>query len=367
MNKVMFLLDCYNSPYSGAESQLLKLILGLQAKNIECTMAVLRSSAYIEQNNFPCGIQVLNIHKMLSVRSVVALAQFARQAKKEGYTVVHILLNDASIFAPPILKLMGLKVIVSRLDMGFWYTKLNLPLLRFSRFFVDKVLANGLAVKNVVASQENYSLKKIKVIYNGIKDEQQLAAINPVNIPAQCGFQAIDPVIGIVASLYPIKRIDDLIAAIALVKNQVPNVRMVSLGGGDPDQYSEQVERLGLSDNVFFMGAQANPLDWVSSFKIATLCSESEGFSNALVEYLMCGIPVVCSNVGGNPEIIKNGVNGRLYECGNIVELADYLVELLVNKKTYSSLQVKAATTIGEQFTLPYFIEEHIKLYREVT
>jgi glycosyltransferase involved in cell wall biosynthesis len=366
MKKVMFLLDRYNSPYSGAESQLLKLIVQLQAKGIECSMSVLRSSAYIEENSFPCAVEVLNINRMLSPSAASGLFKFARKAKKNGFEVVHILLNDASIFAPPILKLVGLKVVVSRLDMGFWYSKLNLPILRVSRFFVDKVLANGLAVKNIVAQSEKYPPECITVIYNGIRDEQQLAAIKPVAIHERCGFNQQDPVIGIVASLYPIKRIEDLIAAVALVKKQVPNVRMVSLGGGDTEQYSAQIAKLGLAEHVFFMGAQSNPLDWISSFSIATLCSESEGFSNAIVEYLMCGIPVVCSNVGGNPEIVKDGINGRLYECGNVVELADYLMELIVNKSMYRNFQEAAKLSIGEQFTLPYFVDEHIKLYEAV-
>jgi glycosyltransferase involved in cell wall biosynthesis len=140
----------------------------------------------------------------------------------------------------------------------------------------------------------------------------------------------------------------------------------VSLGGGDPSRYTAQVEALKLEANVFFMGAQPNPLDWISSFDVATLCSESEGFSNAIVEYLMCGIPVVCSRVGGNPEIVKDGYNGYLFECGDTTSLATHLIELCTNPQHYQQVSMSAKSSIDERFTIPFFVNEHIELYEGV-
>ena len=359
----MFFLDEFVSPHSGAESQLLKLIHGLQSRNITCEITVLRPTDYLPELEKVCPVTILHCYKMMSLSTCNKIYQAGRKWKSEGFNVTHILLNDCSIFAPFFLKLSRLKVIVSRLDMGFWYTSKNLPLLKLSRLFVDRVLANGEAVKSIVCEKEGYKPSQCEIIYNGLTNIDD-SDVTPVNLQNELKLPDDAKIIGIVASIYPIKRHQDLIKAIDLLDDK--NTHMVALGGGDTNKYNELIKRLDLEGRIHFVGPKSNVLEWIKSFDIACLCSESEGFSNALLEYMICGVPVIASEVGGNPELVRNDVNGYLYPCGDYQRLSDKLAQTLNDSELHLALSKGSKESVDYKFTYTHFLDCHEALYKSV-
>jgi hypothetical protein len=95
------------------------------------------------------------------------MLRFAYALRREGYRLVHCFFNDSSLIAPFFLKLAGLRVLVSRRDMGIWYTPGVLRILRFVSRFVDRYVANSRMVGRHVQNQERVSAERITVIYNG--------------------------------------------------------------------------------------------------------------------------------------------------------------------------------------------------------
>ena len=145
-----------------------------------------------------------------------------------------------------------------------------------------------------------------------------------------------DKVVGIVANVKPIKRIDTLVEAFAIVTEQRPDARLVVVGDTMSDGSGRTLEalkamasRLGIADRVVFTGRVADPRPYILRFAVAVLCSESEGFSNAIIEYMQARRPVVCTDTGGNPELVKDGYNGFLVPVGDSIGLADRIVRLL--------------------------------------
>lgn len=358
--KIMFFLDEFVSPHSGAESQLLKLIDGLKARNVTCEITVLRPTDYVDELKKVCPVHVLNCYKLLSAKSLWRIYKAGKLWRSKNFNTVHILLNDCSIFAPFLLKLSRLKVIVSRLDMGFWYSSKNLPLLRFSRRFVDKVLANGEAVRNIVCQNEGYSKSDCTIIYNGLLNTDA-SHIAPLNIKTKLGLSSQSKIVGIVASVYPIKRHQDLINAVSQLESN--DVHIVAVGRGNEGQHDALISKLGMNNRVHFVGGQSNVLEWVKGFDIACLCSESEGFSNALLEYMMCGIPVLASDVGGNPELVKNGINGYLYPLGDCEQLSTRIQQILSNQGLQNKLRQGSLNSVDERFSFEIFVDRHTELY----
>ena len=74
--------------------------------------------------------------------------------------------------------------------------------------------------------------------------------------------------------------------------------------------------KLGVGGRVIFTGGVERPSRYIRRFDVAVLCSESEGFSNAIIEYMADARPVVCTDTGGNPELVRDGVNGYLVPVG---------------------------------------------------
>ena len=118
--------------------------------------------------------------------------------------MVHIFFNDASIIAPLFLKLHGLKVIISRRDMGYWYTASRLAILKLNGMLIDHVVVNSIAVKDKTNKCEGVKKNKISVIYNGYDNVDLFSNENEIDF-LQYGIKETDLVLGLVANIRPLK------------------------------------------------------------------------------------------------------------------------------------------------------------------
>ncbi|MCL7424805.1 glycosyltransferase family 4 protein [Streptomyces sp. YS415] len=131
--------------------------------------------------------------------------------------------------------------------------------------------------------------------------------------------------------LVPVKRYDLLVEAFARVAAEHPDWQLRIYGKGEErDRLRGLIQRLGLYDNVFLMGAAA-PMEaeWVKG-SIGAAASNFEPFGMTLVEAMRCGLPVVSTDCPYGPgEIIKDGEDGRLVPVGDSAALGDALLELV--------------------------------------
>jgi glycosyltransferase involved in cell wall biosynthesis len=182
------------------------------------------------------------------------------------------------------------------------------------------------------------------------------------------------PVVGIVANLKPIKRIDVLIQAVAVIYKRHPGLRLIVVGQDGPSELGrsmrEELEdltsHLGIHGVVIFTGGVDDPAPYIERFTAAVLCSESEGFSNALIEYMQAGRPVICTDTGGNPELVQDGKNGFLVPVGDVDMLADRLDELLSDSGLAQRLGQAARESVRSSYSHTRMIAEQMACYDEV-
>ena len=175
-----------------------------------------------------------------------------------------------------------------------------------------------------------------------------------------------EPTIGLVANIRPVKRIGDAIEAFSIVARRHPSATLEIVGGGGRDQLERRVAELGLSDRVLFLGQRPDVSALLRRYQICLLTSESEGLSNAIIEYMLAGVPVVCTNAGGNPELIEHGRNGFLYEVGDVESLAESICSLIGDasmRETFGSEGRRRAETM---FAKTKMIGEHERLFRSL-
>lgn len=356
MNKVMFLMDHFKDPYAGTEGQVFALIQGLNKRNIETELAVFKTSDYIDDGKFPCKIKKLNIFKMFSVNSIFKIFLFALYCRRNKYKLVHIYFNDASILAPFILWSLGIKVITSRRDMGYWYNLKLLRILRWNAKFLQGCICNCNAVKNITVDNEGIPSDKVHVVYNGM----------PASKIPENNDELIENQIGLVANIRTIKRIEDFIKALSLVKIEMPTASGVIVGGGDSTKLKQLAKEYGVDEYVYFVGAQENVSHYISKFHIAILCSESEGLSNGIMEYMIHKKPVICSAVGGNPELITDDEQGYLYPVGNVEQLSSLIIKILKNKELSKKMGESGRNKILAEFTIDNMIDSTIKIYKKL-
>jgi len=136
-----------------------------------------------------------------------------------------------------------------------------------------------------------------------------------------------------------IKRIDDLIFAISMVKSHKENVKGAIIGDGPlKERIREQIDRLGLNKNIMLIGFtdEDRKYEILNDSKIFVLPSEREGFSLSTLEAMALGcVPIVSKphydEVFGVSHFVKDKVNGLYYDVGNTEQLATRIIELLEN------------------------------------
>jgi len=365
--KILYMMDAMHGGerVGGTEGQLLELLTHLDRDRFDPHLALFRSTPYVEEvQAFPCPVDVLDIRSLSTVRSAVKLLGLSARVRARGYGLVHIFLNDAAIAGPLFCRIGGARVLVSRRDMGFWYTEPILKALRISNRFVSRVIANSDAVRRNVHARERYPMTGIEVLYNG-HDPRKFDVAPVAGFREQFGIAPSDPIIGMVANFNPWKRHVDLVEAFARVRQQHPRAHLVLVGSGATAPCVDAVRAHGLESAVHFCGGVADAIPIVKHFTIGVLCSESEGLSNAVIEYMGCGKPTVCTDVGGNPEAIADGETGFLVRPFDTAALADRLRRLL-DSDALCARMGRRASAAARRFTSRSMADAHMTLYERI-
>ncbi len=187
------------------------------------------------------------------------------------------------------------------------------------RVFLRRMLSTWVKEYTCVSRDMEIWLKeKIKVkrpltqIYNGIDTRAFAPDGSSTKNRSQFGLTGKDIVIGVVGRLDPIKNHALLFKVFEEINNENPDVKLLVVGDG-PER--KNLEHLA-GNGVQFLGNRADVPDILRMMDIFTLPSINEGISNTILEAMATGLPVVATDVGGNPEIIDDGQTGQLVPIG---------------------------------------------------
>lgn len=216
-------------------------------------------------------------------------------------------------------------------------------------------------------AQWGYPSERVRVIYSGVA--------TPPPPPAGWNarsFLAAPPgarLIGCAARLERLKRVDLLIRAVGVLRAEGRDAIAVIMGDGPERGRLEALARaVGGSEApaARFAGAVAKPTDWFPFMDVCALCSDRELFSNAILEAMACGRPVVASRVGGMPEMIADGRTGLLFEAGDLAGLAAALRHVLDDPAFAARLGAAAREEAATRFNPDQTFESYRALYREL-
>src|SRR5579863_672352 len=138
-----------------------------------------------------------------------------------------------------------------------------------------------------------------------------------------------EPILMHLSNFRPVKRITDVVEIFALVREKIP-AKLVMMGDG-PDRGAAEyiVRKKHLSKDIFFMGKQDRVQEKLGLADLFLLPSDEESFGLAALEAMACEVPVVASNVGGLPEVVKHGVDGYLFAPRDVHTAAKYVLDIL--------------------------------------
>ncbi|MBL4830552.1 MAG: glycosyltransferase family 4 protein [Aliivibrio sp.] len=220
--------------------------------------------------------------------------------------------------------------------------KKKIALLRMK--YANKVIVGNEQLKENLILINQEIKDKSDVIYNGID-----ISPNIKNDYSTTKFKT-----AIVARLRPDKKHDTLFNAIATLKDKGINIELDCIGDevveGYKKKLTRQVDDNNITDQVHFLGNVSNVPSILHHYDLFVLPS-NDTFSNALLEAMSAGCPVLAANIGGSPEIITNGVDGLLFQYNDSQDLADKIEELYLSQDKRQKIGQHAVETIKTKFT----------------
>ena len=176
------------------------------------------------------------------------------------------------------------------------------------------------------------------------------------------------PIIGIITRLSSVKGIDVLIRAMPDVLAAFPHARLMIVGQGPEEQNLKAlVHQSGLEKNILFKPIAQSTADILPVFDVFVMPSRQEGLGLAVMEAMACGIAVVVSDVGGLPDLVKNGQTGLLAPAGDSVALAKRIKEILGDPALASRMAHAARALIEREFSAGRMIDATLGFYAQHT
>lgn len=335
-----------------------------------CLKVVLPKGSLLKKDIDKMGIEVIEVDgmadKSLDLSDIKKLKAIFDEEKPD---LVH---THGSMSARIAAKRAGAKVVYTRHSVFEPSPKISKGIGKIingmiNNYYSDGIIAVAEAAKdNLTATGVNEN--KIDVILNGVKPLQQISEEeknefrNRFNIPDE------KKVVSIVARLEDIKGHDYFIEAADMILKQNPNVVFVIAGTGSyEEQLKKKVKELGREKEIIFTGFITDVYKLVNITDIQANASfGTEATSLALLEGMSLGIPAVVSDFGGNPGVIKSGINGFVVEKQNSKALAEKIAKLLTDDDVYNNLSKGAKEVFAKTFTAEAMTKHTEKIYERI-
>jgi glycosyltransferase involved in cell wall biosynthesis len=369
--RIAFIIDSILSPTGGSERQLLLLLENLDRNNFDPRLCVLQNSPWLQANFLLCPVYVLNIKSFKSPKSWLNMIRFAVWLKKEKIDVLQTHFRDASIIGIIAGWLARVsQIIATRKNQGYWMQSNDLFMFQnFLNRVPNIFVANSEATRQWAKKTECIDGDRIRVIHNGLSSSE----VYPFSVTARIkarelmGIRTESFIVGIVANLRPVKRIDVFLQSAKLVKNEISNAKFIVIGEGEERSRLEAMaDNLGLRDDVLFMGSRFDVSDILRGFDVGVLSSDSESFSNSVVEYMAAGLPIVATDVGGCREAFGDSPAGFIIETGDSLAMAKSIVHISKTKSLIQQAREIHPLRVQNMFSKKNYIKNYESLYTEL-
>ena len=367
--RVLQLIDSFQQ--GGSERQAVQLTRLLhETGDYDLMAACLDGRGVLRTDNEALGLGEIPEFPLTSfydANFVRQLMRFVRHLRHHEVTIVQSSDFYTNIFGMLGAKLAGVPVrIAARRESGK-RSAFRRRIERGAYRMAQAVIANCEAVRRELIT-EGVPENKVVTSYNGL----ELTKFTPrqesqrEELLASFGLSAVGNrrLVTMVANLRPVKDQATFLRAARQVRDAVSDAAFCLAGEGELlESLSRQAEQLGLAADVFFTGRCERVADLLAVSDVGVLSSASEGFSNAIIEYMAAGLPVVATDVGGAREAVVEAETGFLVQPGDADLLAVRVKELLTNPARMRSMGAHARRTVEEKFSSAALLERTQCLY----
>ncbi|MCP5095175.1 MAG: glycosyltransferase [Chloroflexi bacterium] len=353
--------------FGGAQKMQLTLAEAIQMHPVQLTVISLEEN--VQNSHFSTQLESLGVkihyfpaQKLLDMGRIQRIGRFLRQG---AFDCVHTHLTYANIVGTLAGRLAGVPVIASfrnsSIDSQPLRAFLETILMRYSAV---QRMAVGHATAN--AHRQRMGGKSIVAIPNAVTLIPPLVKADKDALRRELVGDAKRPLIIAVGRLMAQKGYFDLIEAFDTVRQSFPNAALVIVGRGHlHDQMMADIQTRQLSDNIILLGARTDVPQLLAASDLYVSASHWEGLSNALLEAMAAGLPVVATSVNDTPNVVVTGT-GQLVPSQTPAALAEAICHYLAHPEVRKQAGVAAREHIETQFNPAAWVQQMLTLYRSV-
>lgn len=338
--RILFVTD--ELEIGGTQRQMLELIRTLGKNRYRITVIYFRQAAHYVAEMEKAGAEVVHIKKRGKFDPVF-FYRLCRAVRQGDYDLIHAFAFSAELWSWMANSIVGKAKFVSSIRGVYsWYSPLQWQLKQLISNFSAGIVANSHAGAEYAARQMGIRKTSFDVVYNSIDEPE--ASVEGAHHVYPSGKTRKIVYLG---RLVREKNVGMLLEAMVVVRCQWYSAALEIVGDGpERDALERRAKALNLDDCVRFLGSVVNPEPILRSAYVVSCPSRQEGLSNSIMEAMNVGVPVVATNVGGNPELIRHGINGVLVPDNDPVAMANGLLRLINNPNERHRLGNSARSTM---------------------
>ncbi|MDD5557262.1 MAG: glycosyltransferase [bacterium] len=369
MIRVLHLID--SMACGGTQTHVANMVRGHDASRFSPSVLCLQEKGALGERLEGEGWPVvsLGLRRIYGVSAARSYPRYVRFLVRERIDVVHAYLFAGQAYGVPGARLAGVPLVIAgRRSVGVYWRAARYRAVRAATNRLAHLhVANAEAVREFVVREEGVPPEKVRVVYNGV----DTARFRPG--PGGGGEEVVA---GYVGSLTRVKGVDVLIRALPLALAREPRLRVVLHGAGPgearrryegstDERLRALVRDLGVEGRVTFAGPTDRPEEAMRRMDLFVMPSVAEGMSNAVLEAMASGLPVIASDGGGNREVVEEGANGLLFPSGDERLLADRMAALARDREGRLAMGREGRRRALERFTIGGMVARMERLYED--
>ncbi len=294
--------------------------------------------------------------------------RIARIVRSFRPDILHTFMFGFDWYANQAARACGVPVVISsRRQLATWKKRRHVWMQQKGNALVDCIVANSKAVAYFAIEQEHENPNLFRIIHNGIEADDFVSSVDVGHVRKRHRIPFNTHVIGIVANLSPVKDYPLFIDMAHELLRRRADVHFMYIGTGPMREAIEQrIKMRGLADNFTRIATVSELADLYALMDVSVLCSKSEGFPNVIMESMAAGTPVVATAVGGIPEMLKDGVTGRLVLTRTPGALADAVCWTLDRPEESRAMTERASQHVRRELSMEKMVNSYRSLYAEL-
>jgi glycosyltransferase involved in cell wall biosynthesis len=350
----------------GAEKQLALLAAGLPRDRFDVHVCVLTHTGPLEGHLREAGIPLSFIHKRWKI-DPFAYWRLRTEIKRIQPDIVQTWLFAANAYGRQAAISTDVKhVLASERCVDPWKSRIQLSIDRVLAKRTERIITNSSGVVQFYA-ENGLPGEKFVVIPNGIRPFAPTESVSREALLQELKLPGDSKLIGAIGRLWPQKRVKDLIWATDLLQCIRDDTHLLVIGDGPQrwrlERYAQQTNVL---KRVHFLGERGDVARFLPHLDLLWMASGYEGQSNAVMEAMSAGVPVVASDIPGNRDLVIHEQTGFLVDVGDRGGFAQRAEQLLDDPALAKRLGAAGRERMLTDFTVEQMIARHASLYEQL-